>query len=77
MSGQDRERQRLVKALEAFGWTIVRENTKGYLYVRCPCGDHQHWLHKTPSDPNYFRRQEQHLIGECGRLHDTDDRGLR
>jgi len=77
MSGQDRERQRLVKALDAFGWTVVCENKKGYLHVQCPCGAHPHWPHKTPSDPSYFRRQEQCLIGECSRLHDSNDRGLR
>lgn len=44
------------EVLEAFhqaGWRIL--NPPRYYTVRCPCGQHQRSIHRTPSDPNYGR----------------------
>ncbi len=34
-------------------WTVFHENANGYLQLRCGCGNHLKWVHKTPSNPRY------------------------
>lgn len=36
------------------GWEDCGQNKKGYTRLKCPCGRHMHWLHKTPSNPKYW-----------------------
>jgi hypothetical protein len=33
------------------GWRIT--DPPKYYTVKCPCGKHKRWIHRTPSDPNY------------------------
>jgi hypothetical protein len=47
------------------GWTVHHENAKGYLQMRCGCGRHLVWLHKTPSNPNHFREKVAYMIRVC------------
>lgn len=49
------------------GWTDAGDNKKGYTKLKCPCGDHITWLHKTPSNPNYWNEKIQYLRTRCGR----------
>lgn len=57
-----------VDGARARGWTpIFPPNKKGYIKLLCPCGSHMTWLHKTPSNPNYFREAIQHLARKCPR----------
>lgn len=53
-----------IEQAEALGWTFV-PNRKGYDKLLCPCGQHQTWLHRTPSNPNYFREKIAHLARVC------------
>jgi hypothetical protein len=46
------------------GWDFV-PSKKGYDKLRCPCGVHQTWLHRTPSNPNYFRERIAYLRRTC------------
>lgn len=56
------EREDVFAEAARLTWTIdERPNRKGYLKMRCPCGKHQKWLHKTPSNPNYFRDVVSHM----------------
>lgn len=43
--------------MAAHGWTVARVTTRGYLIMRCSCGNHQETLHKTPSNPNHFKTE--------------------
>lgn len=50
------EREDVYLAAAELHWTVdEKPNKKGYFKVRCPCGRHLKWLHKTPSNPNYYR----------------------
>lgn len=51
-----KEREDVYREAEQLGWSIDdKPNSKGYFKMKCPCGKHMRWLHKTPSDPNYYR----------------------
>lgn len=50
---------------DANDWKIDEPNKKGYLKMRCPCGQHLKWLHKTPSNPNYYRECLQWMKRCC------------
>lgn len=52
------EREDVYRAAAELGWTIDdKPNKNGYFKMRCPCGKHVTWLHKTPSNPNYYRER--------------------
>lgn len=44
----------VLRVAKELGWRDAGVNKKGYLKLCCPCGEHMKWLHKTPSDPNYY-----------------------
>lgn len=61
------EREDVFAAAKELGWAIeTKPNGKGYLKLRCPCGKHLHWLHKTPSNPNYYREFIKQMHRACG-----------
>ena len=50
------ERKDVYAVAARHGWTIDdKPNSKGYFKMKCPCGKNLKWLHKTPSNPNYYR----------------------
>ncbi|KJE24861.1 hypothetical protein FF36_00868 [Frankia torreyi] len=55
-----------IKELEAFlrqaesqSWRV--EKGKKYFKIYCPCGEHKHTVHLTPSDPRYEKNLRGHL----------------
>lgn len=50
------------------GWTII--DPPKYYTVRCPCGQHQRWIHLTPSSAAYVKNALQWLYRQScyGRL---------
>lgn len=46
-----KELEALLRHAEAHGWRAARG--KKYFKIFCPCGQHKHTVHLTPSDPNY------------------------
>jgi hypothetical protein len=50
----EHSREDALRIAKELNWREDRVNKKGYLLLLCPCGVHFKWLHKTPSDPNYF-----------------------
>src|SRR5680860_268963 len=54
-----------VEQAEACGWVTRPPNRKGYIPLRCGCGKHMLWLHKTPSDPNYFSNKIRYIQRVC------------
>ena len=68
MSARDMASDDRAKALEAaiaLGWTDDGDTKKGYTRLKCPCGKHMTWLHKTPSNPNYWKEAVGHLKVKC------------
>lgn len=59
------ERARAVARVAEHGWHVARETKRGYLIMRCSCGDHQETLHKTPSRPGHFRRKADRMVSLC------------
>jgi len=55
----------VLKFAEALGWRVVEPNGKGYTKLLCPCGKHKKWLHKTPSNPNYFNETVRWIERTC------------
>jgi hypothetical protein len=56
------ERSDVYEAAAELHWTVDdRPNKKGYFKVKCPCRKHTKWLHKTPSNPNYYREFISHM----------------
>jgi hypothetical protein len=45
--------EEVLATFAAAGWRV--DDPPKYYRVRCPraCGQHQRWIHLTPSDPNY------------------------
>ena len=43
------------KVRKGLGWTVGGVGKQGYEKWLCPCGAHKKWIHKTPSNPNYFK----------------------
>jgi hypothetical protein len=65
----DKDIKDVVDEISRHGWTEVAG--KNYRKFRCPCGRHMKTIHKSPSNPNYFknlmawfRRQECWQEGE-------------
>lgn len=66
MSGSnERERRELLAYLEKSGWRLKEGDA--YVHVKCACGKHQKWVHKTPSNPNYWRETRAWADRICGR----------
>ena len=61
--GNNADRDRLFEEAKRLGWTRV--DGKGYTKLLCPCGEHKTWVHKTPSNPNYYRERLK-FIGRFG-----------
>lgn len=58
----DDSRDDVYDAADELHWVIEdKPNKNGYFKVRCPCGKHLLWLHKTPSDPNYYKHKIQYM----------------
>ena len=56
------ERGDAFAAADRLGWAIdPKPNKKGYLKMRCSCGRHITWLHKTPSNPHYYQQRVAHM----------------
>ncbi len=58
-------RDEAVQAVAGSGWLPARETKRGYLIMRCSCGAHQETLHKTPSNPDHFKRKAARMIAVC------------
>lgn len=48
---QVKELEAVLQQAEGRGWRIDKGSK--YFSMRCPCGNHQRWVHLTPSSPNY------------------------
>jgi hypothetical protein len=48
---QAKELEAILRDAERRGWQV--DKGSGYFRMRCPCGNHQRWVHLTPSSPNY------------------------
>ena len=59
------DRREAVRAVATHGWSVARITKRGYLILRCSCGDHQETLHKTPADPGHFRWKAMRMISTC------------
>ncbi len=50
----------------ALGWRAEGPNSKGYFKLKCPCpGKHLTMVHKTPSNPNYWKERKQFIERSC------------
>lgn len=58
-------RDEAVDEVAPHGWFVARTTKRGYLIMRCSCGAHQETLHKTPSNPNLFKRKAAHMVTTC------------
>ncbi len=58
-------RDEAVRRVAEHGWAVARVSGKGYLIMRCACGDHQETFHKTPSNPNHFSQKAAFMIRLC------------
>lgn len=49
------------------GWVVdEKENKRGYIKVKCVCGrKHMSWVHKTPSNPNYWFEKAKWIARAC------------
>lgn len=66
MSGSSRREQRGVVAFaKSLGWTAEEPNSKGYIKIKCACGKHQTWIHKTPSGVNYWAERRRFIERTC------------
>lgn len=45
--------QAVLETFHQANWRI--DDPPKYYRVRCPCGMHQRWIHRTPSDPSYCK----------------------
>jgi len=48
-----KELEAVLQEMESRRWRVGK--SKKYFEARCLCGEHQRWVHLTPSDPNYER----------------------
>lgn len=51
--------EEICRLMEEAGWRITRK--KGYFNGYCPCGQHKHTVHLSPSNPYYGRNLTQWL----------------
>lgn len=63
--GRDDELQRAISLVEEHGWSVAGVARRGYVKVRCGCGVHTGWFHKTPSNPKHYREKANFLIRQC------------
>jgi hypothetical protein len=61
----EQERAKAIAQVEPHGWAPARTTKRGYVIMRCSCGQHQETLHKTPSLPGHFARKAAHMIATC------------
>jgi hypothetical protein len=64
-----------VKEVAEHGWRKVKENASGYYVMHCYCGKHYTNLHKTPSNPDHFRKRARYMIGLCSMIRDEAEGG--
>ena len=57
----ENSREDALRIANELNWREGRLNDKGYLQLLCPCGQHIKWLHKTPSNPNFFTEAIKYL----------------
>lgn len=50
----------VLRLAEIQGWTVEHASSN-YYRMRCPCGAHQQWMHRSPSNPTYERRFREQL----------------
>lgn len=64
--------QALLNEFRDAGWTVSRKQK--YYRVQCPCGQHQRWIHLTPSDSRYVKNALSWLRRQTcyGRFGDLD-----
>lgn len=64
----DAERERLFEAAAELGWSDRGKGPgrNGYIKLYCPCGKHLTWIHKTPSNPHYYRQRISFMRARCG-----------
>jgi len=62
----DNEREDVYRVADELDWDIDdNPNSRGYFKMKCPCGDHMRWLHKTPSNPNYYAQVIAYMRRAC------------
>jgi len=67
VTGNESERDAAIRQVAAHGWTVARETKRGYLIMRCSCGQHQETLHKTPGNRSHFRNKVARMVSQCSR----------
>ena len=72
MAGNDRKST--LELAEELGWREAGQGKKGYTKLKCPCGKHITWLHKTPSNPNYWKERVTSTAAAACLLHMTSVR---
>ncbi len=69
----DNQREDVFRVVDELHWIAADKPGKnGYLKLKCPCGKHMKWLHKTPSNPNYYRDTIKWLRRQCDQRETTD-----
>lgn len=69
----EHSREDALRIAKELNWQEGRLNKKGYMLLLCPCGKHVKWLHKTPSDPNFFLNAIAYLRRqECSKSESVD-----
>jgi hypothetical protein len=69
------EREDVFQLADELHWRNEGPNKKGYVKLLCPCGKHKTWVHKTPSNPDYYRQRMNFLRRACGPSPAEDDNG--
>ena len=64
MGGKAQDFRDTIRWLEERGWEIDMER-KGYPLARCPCGQHLKTIHRTPSNPAYWKNLRKHVERTC------------
>lgn len=57
MAAGEVEREDVFRVADELSWRVIGPNKRGYFKALCPCGKHKTWVHKTPSNPNYYRQK--------------------
>jgi len=64
MGGKGQDFRENVAWLEARGWEVDADRN-GYPLARCPCGEHLKTIHRTPSNPQYWKNLRKHVERLC------------